>query len=183
MEITIDEPKYKNIPKFKGRGNYHINLFLNDIIGWLDRFAKYDQKVILNPDFQRGHVWTEEQQISYVEYLLRGGMSGTDIYFNCEHWHAGEANDVICVDGLQRLTACLRFVRNEIAIFGGWYYKDFNETIGVFDCSALDIYINDLPTRADVLEWYLELNFAGTPHKDTELERVSKLLKMEQERI
>ena len=26
--------------------------------------------LILNPDFQRGHIWTEEQQTAYIEYLL-----------------------------------------------------------------------------------------------------------------
>ena len=26
----------------------------------------------LVPDFQRGHVWRTEQQISFIEYILRG---------------------------------------------------------------------------------------------------------------
>lgn len=39
----------------------------------------------LNPDFQRGHVWTKEQQISFCESLVRKsvGVSGKLISFNC----------------------------------------------------------------------------------------------------
>ena len=28
-----------------------------------------------NPDFQRGHVWTEGQQIAFMEFLLKGGKT------------------------------------------------------------------------------------------------------------
>jgi len=28
----------------------------------------------LDPDFQRAHVWTEDKQIAFVEFCLRGGQ-------------------------------------------------------------------------------------------------------------
>ena len=65
--------------------------------------------LVLNPDFQRGHVWTEEQQVAFVEYYLMGGEIGV-IYFNAPDWpsvyHDG---NYVCVDGLQRITAFQRF--------------------------------------------------------------------------
>ena len=39
--------------------------------------------------------------------------------------------------------------------------------------------INTLPTRAAVLQWYLEMNAGGTPHADAEIERVRGLLAAE----
>ena len=39
-------------------------------------------KVELNPDFQRNHCWTPKQRREYIEYCLRGGKTGHDIYFN-----------------------------------------------------------------------------------------------------
>ncbi|MCP4427239.1 MAG: hypothetical protein GY803_22350 [Chloroflexi bacterium] len=39
-----------------------------------------DMGVDISPDYQRGHVWTREQQTKYVEHILRNGISGRDIY-------------------------------------------------------------------------------------------------------
>lgn len=68
----------------------------------------------MNPDFQRGHVWTEIQQSKYVEFILKGGKSGRDFYFN---WNP-DTNDYVCVDGLQRTTALQNFVHNKLKVFG-----------------------------------------------------------------
>lgn len=73
----------------------------------------------LNPDFQRGHVWIENQQIKYIEYILRGGKT------------------------------------------------------------ARVIYLNNLKTRKEVLQWYLEFNSYGTIHTEEEINKVKKLLEME----
>lgn len=39
----------------------------------------------LDPDFQRGHVWTDAQRIAYVESIIRG-TAPTRILFNCPGW-------------------------------------------------------------------------------------------------
>ena len=38
------------------------------------------------------------------------------------------------------------------------------------------IHINDLPTKEEVLRWYLEMNAGGTPHSADEINRVNSLL-------
>ena len=43
------------------------------------------------------------------------------------------------------------------------------------------IVVNDLQTREEVLQWYLELNSAGTPHSKEELDRVKALLARERD--
>ena len=62
--------------------NYEINISLDYIECWLDRM-KNKFGLELNLDFQRGNVWTEEQQIAFVEFMLRGGKSSMVIYSNC----------------------------------------------------------------------------------------------------
>lgn len=34
------------------------------------------------------YVWTEEQQIAWLEYHLRGGKSGNTIYLNNPFWNS-----------------------------------------------------------------------------------------------
>lgn len=113
-------------------------------------------------------MWTEEQQIRYVEYLLREGVSGRAIYFNQPGWMKDWHGDFVLVDGLQRLTACVRFLRNEIPVFGA-YYRDYEgpPPLG----ARLEFYVQDLPTRAEVLDWYIQLNAGGVVHSDAEIAR------------
>jgi len=42
------------------------------------------------------------------------------------------------------------------------------------------ININDLPTRKDVLQWYLQMNTGGTVHTEEEINRVKMLLEKEE---
>ena len=74
--------KFTDIPQFlTNRANYNVDVgfkyFSKTIQEYID-----EQGLILNPDFQRGHVWTEEQQEKYIEYVLKGGTSGKEIFFN-----------------------------------------------------------------------------------------------------
>lgn len=42
--------------------------------------------------------------------------------------------------------------------------------------------VNDLQTKAEILQWYIEMNSGGTPHTSKEIERVKKLLDQEKQR-
>ena len=43
----------------------------------------------------------------------------------------------------------------------------------------MKINVNDLPTRKNVLQWYIEHNAGGTIHTEEEINRVKELLKKE----
>lgn len=165
---------YQDIEQFTSVGSYQVDIFLDYFMNAMDRYAGYG--LILNPDFQRGHVWTEAQQVEFIEFLLRGGRSGKIIYFNHPNWMSGLDGEFVVVDGLQRITALQRFYRNEIKAFGK-YEKEFTGKPG-FEC-GLKFNINNLKTRREVLQWYLELNSGGTPHKESELDRVREMIKKE----
>ena len=173
--------KFADIPKFTRPGNYQINIPISYLKNVLEDYKK-DFGLQMNPDFQRGNVWSEEQQIAYVEYFLRGGRSSRIIYFNHPDF-AGFANKdtdipyMVLVDGLQRLTAMLRFLDNEIPAFG-CYFKDFEDTPRKIDYDFI-FNVNNLQYRRDVLQWYIDMNSGGTVHSHEEITRVRKLLEAE----
>ena len=71
--------RWDEIPQFTSCRNYGVDCSLfRYFCEYIDR--EIAEGLVLNPDFQRGHVWTEEQQTAYIEYLLMGGMSGRTIY-------------------------------------------------------------------------------------------------------
>ncbi|GAA4391710.1 hypothetical protein [Hymenobacter koreensis] len=104
------------------------------------------------------------------------------IYFNKPSWRSQattDYDDFVCVDGLQRLTALLRFLRGETQAFGQYYHEFEQDIQRARNSDSLRFNINNLQTKAQVLEWYLQMNAGGTPHTAEEIERVRLLLARE----
>jgi hypothetical protein len=173
--------KASDIKKLIAWGDYSVDIRL----GSLERQIRewQDEGLELCPDFQRGHVWTQSQQIKFIEYILRSGKT-SPLLFNHKNWFDAEAAsvvkpkpmDFVCVDGLQRLTALLLFLNDELPIFDG-HTRSQIEGIDVLNrIITVTARINTLATDREILQWYLELNAGGTPHTEAELERVRNLL-------
>lgn len=171
--------RFKEIPQFTSDGSYQVNYTLTSLVKYIEEEVE-TMGLQLNPEFQRGHVWTEEQQIEWLEYHLRGGKSGNTIYLNNPFQHnvrnprPGEYTDYVCVDGLQRLTAAQRFIHNEIKVFGS-YYKEFEDSIRILTQTMI-LNVNDLKSEKEVLQWYIDMNSGGTPHTFDEIQRVKDMI-------
>ena len=63
-------------------------------------------RIVLNPEFQRNYVYSEEKASSVIQSMLLGMPLGV-IYF------ANIDSKNLCVDGQQRLTSMLKFINNE----------------------------------------------------------------------
>jgi len=174
---------FRDIPRFTPSPTYCVHVSWSYLEKQLSEWESYPGGLELEPDFQRGHVWTELQQTKFVEYGLRGGLeqSGSMILFNCSDWGDQMSEPIQCVDGLQRLTAVRRFLANEIKAFGS-YFREFEDRLRVIE-PRFQFLVNNLPDRAAVLKWYLELNSGGTVHSDEEIARVGRLLEEERARF
>lgn len=170
--------KFSDIPQFP-RADYEVTVEWRDLerhIAWLDK----DRVFLANPDYQRGHVWTDAQRSAFVEYGLMGGESSMVITTNCAGWVTGEDAPVELLDGLQRVTAVRMFYRNELRAFGhlcSEFEGRARMTQGSFKWRVLS-----LRTRADVLKQYLLMNAGGVVHSPEEIARVRKLLEKETNR-
>ena len=169
--------KFADIPQFTTDGNYQVDMDLRRIPEWI-KTEQREVNLQLNPPFQRGHVWTEKQQIAWLEFFLKGGKSGNVVYFNCPSWNHrvddGDYDEYVCVDGLQRLTAICKFINNEIKVFGS-YYREFEDP-RILNRHTLKVNVNDLKSEREVLQWYLDMNSGGTPHSPEEIQRVQKTI-------
>ena len=168
--------RFQDIPQFP-HANYQVDIEWGDMQFQLDRYIK-NYQLDLNPDFQREHVWDDAKRIAYVEFILRGGASSRDIYLNCPGWQTSMAQrgPMQLVDGKQRLDAAFKFMNNEIPAFGS-YLKDFTDRLTYR--AGFKFHINSLNTRAEVLSWYIDLNSGGVIHTNEEIERVKRLLELE----
>lgn len=173
--------RFKDIPQLTRSGNWECDFGLESFTKEIDRMVECDG-LQLNPDFQRGNVWNEEQQIRYVEFFLKGGITARVVYLNKPSWRTSveknQYDDFVCVDGLQRIIAIKNFVYNEIKAFG--YYHSAYEDTPRHLTHTMRINVNDLKTKKEVLQWYIDFNAGGTVHSNDEIEKVKKLLEQEE---
>ncbi len=169
---------FKNIPLYPRTG-WEVDVSFRDLEAYVKKSVR-DDRLDLSPDYQRDHVWTEEQRVRYVEYQLRGGEGGKVLSFNCPGWQSpGEFGPYQILDGLQRLTSALMFMRDELRVFGrlrSEYTGHLRSHVG-FKWRMFE-----LPTREAVLQYYLDMNAGGTPHAESEIARVRALLQEERRR-
>ena len=164
---------YKDIPRFPHSAYEidvqwsHIEAHLEDCVG---------DGLDLDPDYQRGHVWTQAQQIAFVEFCLMGGEVGRTIIVNAPAWGESSYQGSTLVDGKQRLEAVRKFVRDELPIFGGHTRSQIKGELRMF-MGRFKWRVVALKTREDVLRFYLSLNVGGTPHAAEEIERVRAMLR------
>lgn len=166
---------YEDIKRMTAAPQYRINLSWGFLEDHFKRWEEY-YNLEYDPDFQRGHVWTEEQQKKYVEYCLRGGYYGRDLMFNSFRFTSGERHPMVLVDGLQRLTAIRKFIKNELRVFNSFTLEELDKPEVILLKEDFIINVHSLPGKQAVYKWYLELNQEGTPHTHEELLRVEKLM-------
>ncbi|MGK3981241.1 DUF262 domain-containing protein [Sorangium sp. So ce118] len=167
--------RFRDIPQFP-RAGYSVHVGWDYLEEHIANATSDAGPFVMCPDYQRGHVWTEVQQVAFVEYALMGGETSMVITTNCPGWQRGYEGPYELVDGLQRVTAALRFMRDEIPAFGARFseYTDRLRMMVRFEWRVLN-----LPTRAEVLRLYLLMNSGGVVHSPEEIARVRALLEKE----
>lgn len=167
---------------------YNCDVQFTDLNWHIERYRKNYDGFDENPDFQRGYVWTEEQQIKYIESFIRGAVGDTarTITLNCPDFQRdkdkkSDLTGFVVVDGLQRLTAVRRFMNDEIRVFndavsGGCDYDFFNYSrFNLKSSNGLKFNILNLQTKKEVIDYYIAFNDGGTAHTKEEIDRVREI--------
>ena len=136
--------------------------------------------VNLDPEYQRGHVWTPEQQARFMGHVLEGGALPPIIMRRHSSW--SEKPDEV-LDGKQRLTALAAWMRGDVDA-----ELTDGSTLNINDLSERDrrlftslsgphfsIYYGHW-SDAETLRIYIKLNRGGTVHTDEEIDRVRDML-------
>lgn len=150
---------------------YSVDIPLGQLKSTIDKYI--EEGVQLNPDFQRGRVWSHEQRVNYVEFMLRGGSTGNQIYFNHPHWMGTFEGEFVLVDGLQRILALLSFIEEDLLVFECETYSSLKDRFKNF--VSLRFNVCCLQTKYEVIDWYLLMNEGGVVHTKEELDRVKSL--------
>lgn len=163
-----------SIPKLIKYNASSYTIHLSTFDTWLN--DELDHGLDVEPDFQRLHVWSRAQQISFIEYMLKGGIQ-QPLYFNCPE-HPTANMDYVLVDGRNRLISVKLFLDNQLPAFGATL-NEYDKPDVLKRSNGIVVSINTLKTKAEVLQWYIEINATGTPHTEQELTKAKDLLDKE----
>lgn len=99
----------------------------------INQFHRYlrEESLVLRPPFQRNLVWNHEQRAFLIDSVLRG-LPVPEIYVQTRT-SADGAEKITVVDGQQRISACLEFLRDDLRLTDGpefaprWRSRKFSE--------------------------------------------------------
>jgi hypothetical protein len=132
----------------------------------------------MDPDYQRGHVWSLSDKVALIKSIFENVDIGKFVFINRTYEHAVESGNFYEVlDGKQRVTAILEFYENRFS-HAGLYFKDL--------CRQDRIHFENYPISYCVVKegvltdemkykYFLMLNVAGVPQDEKHIEYVRKL--------
>lgn len=162
--------KYYITPDFKGSENVGIR-------GLVRLIRDPDLNIDLDPDFQRGRVWSEQNQSDFVGFFLSGGMVPPVVV-----WDRPYPENMVVVDGKQRLTSLLNWadglipahIESEKIFVNDLDPEEFRLWTSTASGPAV-VLLYIAGSRKEVLDLYLRLNGCSVPHTKEEIARVRAL--------
>jgi len=120
------------------------------------------------PDWQRPLVWTEAQQVRFLESAWLGLPLGTYTY-NQVVFDKHRELDGLLIDGQQRMWSVERYITDCYPVFGYRYSEitDIDRRIFVMSIS-FPCYIASSTDEQYLKDYYNLMNFGGTAHTEEE---------------
>jgi hypothetical protein len=120
------------------------------------------------PTWQRGLVWSEEQNVKLLESLWLGINIG-NYTFNRPRRCSDDKYDNLLIDGQQRLWAIQCYLQDEFPVFGYRWSETTEVDKRCFEYSThFHCYITNSNDEAYLKGYYNTMNFSGTSHKTEE---------------
>jgi hypothetical protein len=169
-------------------GRALLNTFNRRAVDLVDQMHR--GQIDLNPPYQRGPVWTEDQQVALVRSLL-AGLPIPTLIFNQRP--TGPVLTAV-IDGKQRLIATLAWFDGELAVPASWFAPDMVASTvetddgpyvtfdgltehGQASASRAMLPVGEATflTVREEAEVYLLVNGAGTPQTDEDLANAAQV--------
>lgn len=143
---------------------------------------KYSFGLNLDPYYQRGLVWTQEQNLALIDSIFKEVEIGRFLFIDLD-WQGVGKHSYEVVDGKQRLSAIFDYIENKFS-YKGLYYKDLCK-IDVRRFNSLSIVwgtLHSSTTKDELLEVFVRLNTHGVAMDKNHLEKVKRLIDAKQNR-
>lgn len=160
------------IPVFSKKDDLNLQYYQSDISGLLN--THYNAGIDLEPDYQRGLIWTMEDKISLLDSIFNNIEIGKFVLIKTENCNTFYYE---MLDGKQRLTAIADFYENKYQ-YRGMYYKDLNwkDQNHFKQCTIAIANLHKNITQKQKYAYFLKVNTTGKVVDKEHLDYVRKLL-------
>lgn len=125
----------------------------------------------LIPEYQRGLVWSREQEVSFVESFIKGIPIGTYTYtsVNTLDDQINLVYDRLLLDGQQRLKSLERWFSDEFSACGvKWSELEKPDQRELLGRPFSSFEVRDVTDDAYLRDYYNLMNFSGVRHTEEE---------------
>lgn len=166
---------WENIPQFADREEMRLQFYQTSLSSF-DSIV-YHFGLDLNPDYQRGLVWGQEDKEKLIDSIFRGVDIGKFVFIRRDYGTDSHLYEIL--DGKQRLTAIMEF-REDRFRYKGLLYSELNPRdqshIEGYSIATADV---SNPTKEQIYRYFLRLNVGGKPIAQEHLDKVAGLLEAE----
>lgn len=114
------------------------------------------------PSWQRPLVWTQSQNVSFMESLWRGIPCGT---WTFNRFYDRPDLDDLLIDGQQRMNAIEKYLCDDFPVFGYRWSEITKVDRRFFDTIVFPSYITETDDEEYLKNYYNMMNFGGTAHE------------------
>lgn len=128
------------------------------------------------PLFQRTNdKWTREMQIAFVENVLQGYRTQIMLYEVCSNGRSPLRAFCKLIDGYQRLTAIISFIRGDFTCFGYTFKEMDEQRILVRTKPQIGIKIYSFESEQQAVEFYIAIN-ENITHSTSDIQKARNYL-------
>ena len=136
-----------------------------------------EDEINYNAWYQRDYVWTEKEQVEFIQNLIMGlpvGEISVVLDTTCKEG----TKYIEVVDGKQRLITLKKYLNDEVVVWGK-VYSDLSPADKRF-LSNMILPYTDLSAQSekDKLEYFYRVNFSGVPQSEEHKQFIKKQLKL-----
>jgi hypothetical protein len=171
------------IDLFEQDDDIHFSFQQRDIRSLINQYLN-EFGLDLDPDYQRGHVWDNDQQVNLIDSIFKHVDIGKFAVIK-RPW-GPDGNKPLTpklyevLDGKQRITAIIDYYLGHFKYKGKYYNELGYMDQGHFTNFSISYAESDYLTQEQKYRYFLKLNTTGTPVDPAHMERVAGLLAKEQ---
>jgi hypothetical protein len=152
-----------------------INYFQTSLEGVISKF--YGPGVDLDPPYQRGIVWKDEQRQALMDSIFMYADIGKFVFAQRNFGFDGPLYEII--DGKQRFVSLMDYMENRWPWRGKYYYDLHRHDQCHIDNYLVPVAEMREPSMAQKLKVFLRVNVTGVPMETSHLDRIKRMLEEE----
>lgn len=157
--------------------NQNIKLYYNNSELHSLIHSYYSFGIDMNPDYQRGYVWGQEDKELLIDSIFKNIDIGKFVLIhlsNSEWSERGYSYEIL--DGKQRLNTIIEFYENRLQYNGKYFNELSRKDMRIFINHTVAVANVDESDKKMILKYFLMLNRTGKPMSNEHLKKIEQML-------